>query len=80
MADTGCCSSSQIVFHFQGIPLPTARASPRQRRGGDLSAGPGTAFLQLGFVSAQKLINASRGFLPSFRLSPINMSWICLPS
>lgn len=41
MADMGCCSSSQIVFHFQGIPLPMARASPRQRRGGDLSAGPG---------------------------------------
>lgn len=62
----------QIAFHFQRIPLPAARASPEQRRGGDPR--------QLGFVSAQKLINVTGGFLPSFRLSPINMSWICLPS
>lgn len=32
------------------------------------------------FVSAEGPVKAAGGFLPSFPLSPINMSWICLPS
>lgn len=59
--DTGCCSSPQIVSHIQRIParqLEPPLGSSRRRA---LHRAE-TRLLLLGFVSAQKLINVTRGF------------------